>query len=83
MIAQREAPLQFSCYAVPMPVDQIVGIALLAAGVVDIFLAQKVLPSRQPEQSRSIVTLALTLSGVMMLALGTAAYYGLLPLGGK
>lgn len=64
-----------------MPVHQIIGIALLAAGVIDIFLAQKVLPARLPEQSRRIVTMALTASGLLMLALGTAAYYGLLPLG--
>lgn len=65
-----------------MTSGQIVGIALLCTGLVDLLLGFVVVGPRVPNESRRrVVQIALTLGAVVLLALGTAFLSGALRLG--
>ena len=61
-----------------MSTHQIVGIALLCTGLLDIVLALVVVGPRLPEERRRFVQLALLTGAVLMIALGTAFLSGAL-----
>lgn len=67
-----------------MTSGQIVGIALLFAGIVDLLLGLVIVGPRVPDESRRrVVQIAITLGAVLLLALGTAFLSGAFALGGE
>lgn len=64
-----------------MPQQQLIGLVLFAAGIVDATIGHLLVAPRVPdEKKRNILKVAFTMSGVGISALGLAIYKGLLPL---
>lgn len=62
-----------------MKTQQIIGLALTAAGAVDFLAAYTLVgPRIKDERQRSLVTRALTASSLALCGLGLALFYGLI-----